>query len=222
MNMDQLRQANAHKRAVFFNGPPGSGKDAAVGIAANFIRGKLAPGLTRPCNPAHYKFAEPLKAAAHALYGIPYTASYYEKEFGHGWKDEPGIEFYGKTPRSEYIALSEDYAKRRHGTDVFGRVAQRRIALEKSANVFLFSDSGFCDEAVPVVSLLGVNHCFVVEVERPDTSFLGDSRGYIAAELNERFAGKIKTLRIPNNGDLSDLQLLVRGAMVKFLGVPYE
>jgi hypothetical protein len=214
----ELVRANAHKKVFLINGPPNSGKDLTAVIARNFIDGKWTKTATRPIASKIMKFADPLKNAAHALYGIPYGCEYYEKEFGNDWKNTPQVEFYGATPRSEYIALSEEYAKRRHGEEVFGRVLARRIALEKQANVFLIPDSGFYLEAVPVIALVGLNNVIVVELTRAGCDFSSDSRSYVGDKLREQFP-KLKVIRIPNSGDRDDLRLLVHGTMMKYLGV---
>lgn len=211
-----------YTKVVFFNGPPGSGKDTATIIARNFLDKKLPTGDVMRLYVEHFKFADPLKQAAHALYGIPYSCEYYEKEKGHKWKGEPQVEFFGKTPRDEYIALSEEFAKSRHGVEVFGRVAARRIALAKQANVFLFSDSGFVPEAVPVIKLVGVDNVHVVELNRPGCTFEGDSRGYIIDKLNTMYGSSLKSVRIPNTGDKMDLRLLVQGIMSKWFKVPLD
>lgn len=216
------RRNFTNDKVILFNGPPGSGKDLAAIIARNFLMGKTPEGSITPCRPTIMKFADPLKAAAHALLGLPYSCDFYEKEFGQAWKNEEQVEFYGKTPRSEYIALSEEYTKPRHGDAFFGRVAARRLALEKQANVFLFADSGFAAECVPLVSLVGTGSVSLIELSRPGSSFEGDSRSYVGAELATQFQGKIKQMRIANNGDKDELRLLVHGAMMKFLKVPYE
>lgn len=206
-------------KVFLFNGPPSSGKDLAAIICRNFIDMKIGKGKIVPYRSSTLKFADPLKQAAHALMCLPFSCEFYEKEYGNEWKDEECQEFFGKTPRSEYIAISEEYAKVRHGPDVFGKLAARRIALEKQANVFLIPDSGFAMEAVPVISLVGVNNVVVVELTRPGTSFDGDSRSHIGAELSAKYAGKLKVIRIPNDGDKDDFRLLLHGTMMKYLGV---
>jgi hypothetical protein len=213
------QQDNSHKKVFLINGPPNSGKDTAAVICSNFVNGKFSKTQLPMLRPVHMKFASPLKAAAHALYGIPMSCEYYEKEFGNEWKDEPQVEFYGQTPRSEYIALSEEYAKKRHGQEVFGKVAARRIALEKQANVFLFSDSGFALEAIPIIKLVGVKNVHIIELTRSGCDFSSDSRGYIGKELKQQYADKLKVIRIPNDGDKDDFRLLLHGTMVKFLQV---
>lgn len=211
---------HSHKKVVLFNGPPGSGKDTAVRIARSKVDEQHNEETLIRYSAIHFKFADPLKQAAHALLGIPYSTDYYEKEFGHKWKNENQIEFYGKTPRSEYIALSEEFAKVRHGPEVFGLVAARRVALEKKANVFLFSDSGFADEAEPLIRLVGEQNIHIVELSRPGHSFVGDSRGNLIDVLQPKYP-KIKTSRIPNYGDLNDFRLLIRGQMCKWFKVAF-
>lgn len=212
-------QAMPNKQVVLFNGPPGSGKDLSTIIADNFLTKKYGEGQHHPFIVKKMKFAETLKAASHALLGIPYSTEHYERIHGNGWKDEAQVEFFGKTPRSEYIALSEEFAKLRHGNSVFGRVAARTVTFDKSHNTFVFSDSGFADEVVPLVSAVGVNKIFVIELERPGCTFDGDSRGYIGAELSERFAGKIQYRRIRNDDDKQHLTLLIKGILTKYLKV---
>lgn len=210
---------HTRKKVVLFNGPPGVGKDTAVSIAKSFLTGAYGAGQLIGYRPVSMKFADPLKQAAHALLGIPYSCDYYEKEFGNAWKNGPQPEFFGQSPRAVYISLSESFAKETFGIQVFGQVAARRVALEKSANVFLFSDSGFTDEALPIIKLVGVENVYVVELSRPGHDFSGDSRGYIGEKLREQFAGKLSVLRIPNVGDKADFRLFVHGTMSKIFKV---
>jgi hypothetical protein len=169
------------------------------------------------------KFAEPVKQAVHQLYAVPYSCEYYEKEFGNVWKDTPQPEFFGKTPRELYISISEDFAKKHSGNSVFGRILARRIEMDKSHNVFLISDSGFVEEALPLALKFGAENILIVELDRPGCSFEGDSRQYIG-ELCKRELPmqKIKVQRLPNVGDRMLLRTLLHGVAVKYLGLPAE
>lgn len=207
------------KKAILLNGPPGCGKDTAAAIARNYLDGKHHVRSFQGFKTAHHKFANPLKAAAHTLYGLPFSADYYEKEFGHDWKNKPQVEFFGKTPREIYISLSEDFAKVHGGEQFFGRIAARAIALEKSTNVFVFSDSGFADEAIPVIQRLGVSNVLVVEIERSGTSFAGDSRSYIGHDIKTSFADKVKVIRLPNNQDKMLFRTLINSTLKDWLEV---
>jgi hypothetical protein len=210
------------KKVIIFNGPPQSGKDTATIMASNFLAGKTSNGGYQRMMIEHLKFADPLKAAAHQLFGIPYSCNYYEKNFGNSWKDSPQIEFYGLKPRDVYIALSEDFAKKIGGVTFFGRIAARRIGLDKVSNVFIFSDGGFVDEIVPVISTVGVQNVIIIELYRDGTSFDGDSRNYIGDQLNSRFGDKILVKKIPNNQDLNLLRLLIRGILTEWLEIDGE
>lgn len=205
------------KTAILFNGPPGSGKDTAAIHAYNRLEKSYSKGALIPWRPKRMSFATPLKSATHALYGVPFSAEYYEKEFGWDWKNKPQPEFFGEIPREVYIALSEEFAKKRAGgVEHFGRVAARSIQLERDANIFIFSDSGFSEEAVPVISKLGVDRVFVAEFERSGYSFAGDSRSYIGADLLSRFP-KLTVTRIPNHQGKDLLRTLVHATLEVWL-----
>lgn len=209
------------KTVILFNGPPGSGKDTAASMAFNLVFQKYTRNSMIPWRPKHLKFADPLKAAAHTLYNIPHSAEYYEKELGHKWKNEPSPLFFGRKPRDVYISLSEEYAKRAHDSTFFGRIAARRIQLEKQANIFIFSDSGFADEAIPVIGNVGIENVLLVEMRRAGCSYDGDSRSYIAADLTKQFP-KLKTQVIPNDQDKMLLRTLIHGTIIPWLDLDME
>lgn len=208
------------KKIILLNGPPGSGKDLSGIILRNmlqFERPHKDVSLP-PFRPELMKFADPLKQAAHALFGIPFSCEHYEKEHGHEWKNQPQVEFYGRKPRDVYIALSEEFVKQKFDVSFFGRVAFRRVKLEKQSNVFIFTDSGFVEEAQPLITSFGVNNTIVIELSRNGCSFDGDSRGYVGNLLAERFP-KLNVIRIPNNQDQDFLTAMLKGVMMKYLGL---
>ncbi|MCA2510507.1 MAG: hypothetical protein IM561_09005 [Microcystis sp. M60BS1] len=207
------------KKVFLINGPPNSGKDTLAIQCRNFLMNKLMSNPTGLALPEIIKFADPIKWATHALYNVPYSCEHYEREHGNSWKDQPQPEFYGRTPRSEYIAMSEDYAKHRHGDDIFGHIMARRIHLSKN-NVFLISDSGFYQEALPVIKQVDVSNVVVIELDRPDCSFYNDSRGYIGNELKQQFPS-IEVIRLSNNDDTGYLRILSHGIMMKYLGIKH-
>jgi hypothetical protein len=209
------------KKVILLNGPPGSGKDLSGIIIRNMLFGKRPNGRADlpTYKPVLMKFADPLKQAAHALFGIPFSCEHYEKEHGHDWKNQPQVEFYGRKPRDVYIDLSEQFVKPRFDSSFFGKVAFRTVKLDKQNNVFIFTDSGFVEEAVPIVKAFGVDNVLVVELARSGASFDGDSRSYVGAELSARFNNQIKHVRIPNDGDQEFLTALLKGLMMKHLGV---
>jgi hypothetical protein len=206
------------KKVILINGPPGSGKDTATAFAKAAIDGKPSRGKFVGHDVAHLKFADPLKAAAHVLYGIPHSADYYEKEFGYEWKNNPQPEFFGLIPRSVYISLSEEYAKEKGGASFFGKIAARRIRLDKRNDVFIFSDSGFADEAIPVIREVGIDNVLLISLERSGHNFAGDSRGYISGTLCVQYP-KLNHVRLPNNQDKMLLRTLIRGTVQPWLDI---
>lgn len=212
--------AQDSKRVILINGPPDSGKDLSAVILRNMLTDQH-DNTSLPYMPIIMKFADPLKAAAHQILNIPYSCEHYEKIHGNQWKNEPQIEFFGKTPRSEYIALSEEYLKPRHGADVFGRIAARRIQLHRGIATFIFADSGFAEEAFPVIERVGLSNVVLLELVRPGCDFGGDSRGYISPVLLQQFPN-LKYLQIPNNADQKFLTMFLKGAMAKFMGYNAE
>lgn len=157
---------------VFINGPPGSGKDTL----AQHLRAKLR-GLQV------VKFAGHLKRAthfAHCLFDVADDPGAFEAS-----KDRPLPEFFGVPPRLAYIAFSERYMKPLHGKDVFGRILVREMdQLARrilGLTGFAISDSGFAEEAQPVIARFGAANCLLIRVhaEARGCTFEGDSRAYI-------------------------------------------
>ncbi len=85
-------------KIILVNGPPRSGKDTIGQLLCQRLPLVLD------------KFARKLKEAAHALYGMP------ELPHDHfeACKDTPLEQFFGKSPRQVYIAVSETYFKPLH------------------------------------------------------------------------------------------------------------
>jgi hypothetical protein len=210
------------QKVILFNGPPGSGKDLSAIILRNMITGKKGLLSDPPYRPEILKFAAPIKAAAHALYNIPYSCEYYEKEFGNDWKDKPQGEFYGLTPREVYISLSEEYMKPMQTPNIFGRLAVRAMKNHIDRNVFIFSDSGFIEEALPVITKVGLDNVILIELTRPGCSFKKDSRGYIGDLICEQLPAFKNFIRLNNDQDQAFLTLLLRGVAMKYLSLPME
>lgn len=179
------------------------------------------PSDTTPFRVELIKFAGPLKMAVHTLLGIPQSTEFFEKEFGNEWKERESNLFFGKTPRQEYIALSEEYAKLRYGSQLFGKVAVRRMMYSNMQNTFIFSDSGFADEAVPVINHCKVENVLLIELERDGCNFSNDSRSYIGEELSARYPD-LRKVRLPNQQDKEFLTLLLKGTMAKFFDYEME
>lgn len=206
-----------HKKVILFNGPPGVGKDTAVRTAITYLF-THAPYL----NAKHMKFAEALKKATHALFGVDHwNWDHFDKPENAPYKDVPCGEFFGMSPREAYISMSEDYAKPKIDPLFFGWIARRKIGVSNS-NCFLFSDSGFVDELDPIVRYVTPESMLLVELYAKDKSFKSDSRGYIGDEVKKRWPG-ITVRKITNEfGDAQDLELFrmyCKGAVKSFLDI---
>lgn len=221
--MQDKKHITRVKKLVLFNGPPHSGKDQAAISLENLLNNQSPLDGSPAYRPRRLKMATPIKEAAHALYGLPFSCEHYEREFGNAWKDEPQAEFFGKTPRSVYISMSEEYAKVQQGESFFGRVLARRMMLDRQSNVFLISDCGFVNEVVPLVLAYGKEKLLVVELERPGTSFDGDSRNYIGEQLQYHPVTKgVQVIRIPNNDTIMTLRYFLQGIAAKHLAFNLE
>lgn len=211
------------KKVILFNGPPSSGKDQAALSMERLLENKAPIDGGIPYRPRRMKMAEPLKQAVHALYGLPFSCEHYEREYGSSWKDTPQPEFFGHTPRSVYISMSEEYAKVQQGESFFGRVLARKMQLDKQSNVFLISDAGFLNEVVPLALAYGKEKLLVVELEREGKTFEGDSRDYIGAQLQTHPVTRgTKVIRIPNNDSIMMLRHLLQGIAAMHLNFDPE
>jgi hypothetical protein len=167
---------------VLLNGPPRVGKDTAGRAIERSIYGAQV-----------LKFAEALKRATHALYGLQVPTGYFEDR-----KDTPASEFFGATPRAAYIAMSERMVKPALGAEHFGRVMVRRIkaARRTGARVVVITDCGFASEIAPVAAAVGPEAMLLVRLHAPGRgcTFAGDSRSHVAAPAGAA------TLDINNDG----------------------
>lgn len=200
---------------ILFNGPPGVGKDTAADLVTSIARRELS--FT---NVEDVKFAEPLKAAVHALLGMPGRAHDY---FEHG-KDRVLEEFMGKTPRQCYIAMSEEFAKKFWDHEFFGMVMAGRLEhhYENAYSLVAISDSGFAGETIPVLRASTAEDQFlIVQMHRNGCTFKGDSRGWLERDElvkscsteqdgEPHWAKRLSQITIQNNGSMEELQQVLR------------
>lgn len=158
-------------RVIFLNGPPRSGKDTG------------AKHLARAFGSVRIGFADHLKVATHAAYGLfafngaPCPALAFEAV-----KDTPLPEFMGLSPRQAYIAHSERYIKPLHDDAFFGHMLVRRMARFGGRTLVAAPDSGFAPEAAPVLDAIGgPDRALLVRVraEGRGKTYDGDSRSFI-------------------------------------------
>ena len=173
-----------NQHIILLNGPPGSGKDTA----ARFLKNHFT---ARSIDAKVMKFAEPLKNAVHAMYGLDVPHTYFEAV-----KNEFCAQMMGNVPRSEYIGLSEEYVKPRYGNDFWARALAQKIK-DSGAKVAIVSDCGFQPEVTTMgIEFLPANVC-VIQLEREGKTFEGDSRAYV---------NHVMQSLIFNNGTLTDLE----------------
>lgn len=155
------------RKVVLFNGPRHSGKDTAA------IR------CVRTFEAHHFKFSGPIKAAIKAAYSLADA----DVEYLESIKTEPCSLLMGKSYVEVQISFSEDWVKPFWGVEAFGHLAvrglQAAIKEDPAQGLYVSSDSGFAQEAVPVVNLFGAQNVLLVKLIRDGKTFEGDSRSYI-------------------------------------------
>jgi hypothetical protein len=171
-------------RLILFNGPRHSGKDEAANYCAKEF------GATR------FKMSGPIKAAVKALFALTDE----DVALLETIKTEPSPLLFGLSYVQAQISISEDWAKKVWGKDVFGRMAsvavQRWERYAGKGNLYVCSDSGFSEEAASLVyDVILPGNTLLVQLVRPGKSFAGDSRDYIQLE-------GVETVVIANDADL--------------------
>lgn len=167
-------------RALFLNGPPGCGKDTIGEILrAHHPRVETI------------KFAQPIIDHMTDTFGVSCADG--------SDKSLPCAELAGMSRRQYAIAYSEEWIKPRFGRDWFGRKALEVMHNIKPVMMWVVTDSGFQEEARPVVQSLGFENCLQVRIYRPGYSFLGDSRNYWQLP-------KLRSINFHNDVDLGQLR----------------
>jgi hypothetical protein len=186
---------------ILFNGPPGSGKDAA----ADFFKEK---GFK------HLSFKYQLFKETIAFFGVD------EQWFMQGYKDrsikeKPEDWLDGMSRREAMIYVSEEITKPAFGQDVFGKLVADEIDLNKD---YCVSDGGFIDEVAPVINKVGSDKFVLVQLTREGCDYSSDSRRYLDGNLFHEYVNThttpiekkyvlphkfdVKMYRIHNNGSI--------------------
>lgn len=151
---------------LLFNGPPGSGKDAAC----SFLKENLGY--------VHFEFKMQLFKETCKYYGV--SIDWFLENYTRETKDSVSWKVLdNKTMRESLIHVSEDIIKPRYGLEYFGKKVSDEIALISGKNICI-SDCGFTEEIETVIN----NHKKAYEIQlirmyRNKYSFSGDSRRYI-------------------------------------------
>lgn len=177
---------------VLLNGPPRCGKDSAASHICN-RHDAIRVG-----------FADHLKIATHAAYGLNYLTH----DIFEDVKDQPRDEFFGLTPRQAYIAHSERYMKPLHGPRIFGQLALRRIREFPVDSLVAIPDSGFVEEVAPILMAYGTEKALLIRIHRDGCTFDNDSRSYIGLP--------VWTVDVENNGSLNDFHRTISRIVQQF------
>jgi hypothetical protein len=146
--------------------------------------------------------SQPLKDATAAFFGLTHA----EQRAVEALKDDAHTLLLGNIYRKVQISLSEDWAKIIFGKDIFGQLAIKRL-WQCASNVVCCSDSGFAEEAWPLVKSIGAQNVLLVRIHRDGCTFDGDSRTYIDLP-------GVTTLDIRNHHSLTEYQRAI-DAMVQ-------
>lgn len=177
-------------RVILLNGPPRAGKDTIGEMLVQSIPRTVA-----------VKFAQPIIDYMFKVHGI---------RMSDVAKDEAHPNLCGRTPRQVAIHYSEKMCKPLFGQDYFGHEAVKQMQkLPKGIDTAVFTDSGFVNEAVPV--LKAATSMMVVRIHRRSCTFHGDSRSYWPVWPS----GVAKEVEFDNDAeDLKALMTKVRADLV--------
>jgi hypothetical protein len=186
---------------ILFNGPPGSGKDAA----ADFFKEK---GFK------HLSFKYQLFKETISFFAVD------EEWFMSGYKDRSRKELpedllEGMSRREAMIYVSEEITKPALGQDIFGNLVANEIDPNKD---YCISDGGFIDEVAPVINKVGSENFILVQLARDGCDYSSDSRRYLDGNLFHEYINtkattiekkyvlphkfEVKMYRIHNNGNI--------------------
>lgn len=167
-----MSSTNKPPKIVLLNGPPRVGKDTAGAYLASKYGSVV-------------KFAEPIKAAATAIYHRGDRAAF-DRIDTAAYKDLPQEIYFGKTCREVQIGVSEKFLKDFHGDPaIFGQFLRREIEYRESVpelfprHTYFATDSGFDKEALVLVNEYGPANVMLLRLHRKGHDYRGDSRGYI-------------------------------------------
>jgi hypothetical protein len=188
---------------IIFNGPPGSGKDAA----ASFFE-------TRGFQ--HLSFKSQLFRETIEYFGVPHD--WFMKDYDNrAIKERPEHALQGMSRREALIHVSEEIIKPVEGPDYFGRCVAEEISSDQD---YVISDGGFIEELMPIINKLGADNIVLVQLTRDGCDYSSDSRRYFDGIVYEEYVlghktpidaryilqhkFPIRTYRLHNNDKLED------------------
>lgn len=202
--------ANAQKRIVLLNGPPGSGKDTAASYLVPYFQFQKM------------KFAAPLKRMVCGLLDMSESILEAHKDSPFNILCEEFVSIdqnfgneiitYGPkdTLRDLLIDISDEYLKKRYGKSIVGRIAAREVDRSHN-NLMIFTDAGKDEDIPPIVRRVGRQNVCLIRLTREGCDFSKDSRKYLDNLPN--------THDIDNNGPLSHLTGKVARCITRAFGI---
>ena len=153
-------------KVVLLNGPPNSGKDAG----AEYLCQRYSAFT-------HKEFKQKLFELVWLIYDIPehHWWSIYTRDL----KDQPQEILSGLSPREALIKVSEEVIKPKYGKDYFGQSAVRNL---EPGCTNVFSDSGFVEEAQPLIDSVGQENILLIKLVGRGT-FEGDNLKYFDIKI---------------------------------------
>lgn len=156
------------KLCVVLNGPPNSGKDT---IADLLVAGH---GFTK------HQMKDKLYAETASHFGVE-LATLRVLANNRSVKEKPLAILEGKSPREALIHVSQNIIKPQYGKNYFG-VCAAEACLNNNNQKVVFSDGGFSEEIAPLLSTF--KKVLIIHLYKENTSFTGDSRGYVTGFPN--------------------------------------
>jgi len=188
---------------ILFNGPPGSGKDAAADFFKKF-------GFK------HLSFKYQLYREVIEHYGVDqkwFMSRYHNREL----KEVPAHLLDNMSCREAMIHVSENIIKPAKGNDYFGNQIANEIDVNKN---YAISDGGFIEELFPVVDKVGKENFVLVQLTRKGCDYSTDSRRYFQGSMHYEYVlghrtpidtkyvlphtFDVKMYRINNNSSIED------------------
>lgn len=156
--MEDIRQF-----VFVLNGPPRAGKDTGIdALAKTFPDAEV------------FQFFRPIKELLHKELGLEVHYDAFELV-----KDDPCIEFDGKTPRRAYIDRG-DRLEAANGPEALTDMYFAALGVCKAQ--ILITTCGKDSEALKLATMFGADNMLVVRVHREGKSFAGDSRSWVVSD----------------------------------------
>lgn len=186
-------------QVIMFNGPPASGKDTA-GL---FV-------LEEYNNVRIVKFADPLKQAVAAMFGLSFETVRRLETIGSQDKNKPMDALNGLSWRQALIWMSEDCMKPKFGKAIFGELMAQRLHAPTSCELTVITDCGFAAEVFPVLDEMGAMNCHIIRLHRDGCTFDQDSRSYLFAKREPPVGTHVQDINNNHDKKMFRIQVLRR------------